>query len=140
MRRSRGGPSPLDTELLFRRPTSSSGFVSSAGLPLLTFQERYWPRPGRCSWPLCLRLLRRNASSRCSQLCCPSVPSPGGSAAPDQAAEPAVLTSAVPAPHLHPPVPKGSSPPRLPKDLSPPRPQCHHCCCYCARCAASRLL
>ena len=98
---------PFDTECLFRRPASSSGFVSSAGY---------------------LFSLSRNATSldqddtdgldafdcyRRMYPPCPSIPTPGSSAAPAQAAEPACC--ACPSrPHRHPSVPKGSSPPRLP--------------------------
>ena len=41
---------PPDTERPSCRPARSSGFVSSAGLPLLALQERDGPRPGRRGW------------------------------------------------------------------------------------------
>ena len=50
-------------------------------------------------------MLQMNAPSRCSHPSGPTIPAPGGHAAPAQAVEPAIITPAVP---------KGRSPPRLP--------------------------
>ena len=105
---------PRGTERLFRRVASSSGFVSSAGLPLLAFQKPTGldqDDAARLYAFDCDRRMRPpNAAIRAVRL----ITAPASSAAPAQAAEPAILTPVVPARHMQPSVPRGRSPPRLP--------------------------